>query len=295
MKQSGESHRATRPTEITARSVVVPELGGMAVSDAVQQLRAVELVPGIEPTAVDAESDIGVVVDQDPAAGSDARAGAIVVLVVGQPREAPLAEDVPPAGPDLADDEWFDDLADPQPVRSEGSMPTEGSPGDAAGCDLPSEQRAETVDRPDEIERAGNGRSRPTVVQSLRSQRGLVAFSVFAVLLAFATGRMLQRSSPTATAPPATTAPAPPPPSPRTQRIERDLPRASHSEAVPPAPRHWLKRSRPSQRQATSADPAVRATAANPPSAALSQPPLPTASRQPARGRPHCEFCFESP
>lgn len=289
MKQSTDPQRV-RPTEAAARSVGVPELGGVPVSDAIEQLRALELVPGIEPATVDAESDVGVVVGQDPAAGSDARVGAVVVLTVGQRRNETLTEDEAPIAHDVTDDEWFADVADSTVVTDDVLESTERPPDDEIEPDI-------ALERANDVGHARRGERRRPIVRVLDSRPSRLAVWGLAVLLAFVVGRTLGSSggSPAPTARPAattaTSSPAPPlprPPGPVSPRPHR-------REAGTRPRRQSLNLPRPPQRQATSTSDPSRATARTPSSLARPHSSPPAAPSQLADSRPHCEFCFENP
>lgn len=294
MKQSTDSHGAARPVDVAARAVAVPEVGGAAAADAVELLRTLELVPGIEPVAVDAESDVGLVVSQDPPAGSDARIGDVVVLVVGQRREEAVATDEPPVAPDIADDEWFADIADSSIASDEDSASVEHPPSDAVTAEGAPKEHADTVSSPAESEDICSRERQTAVTRVLGSARRRWAVTGLAVLLAFVAGRTVGNGSPTMTTQQAATPTTPSPPSSPTTLTQPVSPRRTNQARAP----RRRQPSRPpplSQQRSTNAAHPPRTAARTPSAVARPQPPPAAAPSQPAGSRPHCEFCFENP
>src|ERR1700730_18371617 len=84
------------------REAPLADLTGLAAADAIDQLRALELRPAVEPCEVELVSQHGVVVAHDPPEGRPIRRAQVVTLLVGQARASVSQTDAhaPAAGAD---------------------------------------------------------------------------------------------------------------------------------------------------------------------------------------------------
>lgn len=142
------TNAVTSPQPANGRhgETAAPELAGSRAAEAVAAVRALGLIAAIEGLDTHDPDQHGVVVEQDPPAGTRLGREGIVVLRVGQPadeltdQERPVVEE-PPTGGGLAGaehdtEEWFTTLVQPsssQPrvPRSSSNAPREWRDDDA--------------------------------------------------------------------------------------------------------------------------------------------------------------------
>jgi len=255
--------------------VVVPPLLGSVAQEAIDSVRECELVPAVEPREVSEEAHVGVVVAQDPEAGSALQRGSVVVLLVGQlaaPEEpAPASPD-----PDVADeeDDWFDVPLPTAVVHAPAAPALEGTAhADQAGPEAVSRPRRPAAER-----RGGRRWSQPLAVTAALA---VVVVLLAAILVSGADRRSVSAST-TLAPPPGQSRQDPVAPTDRAQsgpdargkpRLRRRPPAIARGRATDRAGSH----SRPDpHRRPSSSSP-------RPPKAPASAPSLPH----------RCEFCFE--